>query len=269
MKYIFIAVAVLCILIGGKRSFADEQIETLRYCYNNYDLSPYFNGAGAEIPPLGKRGIVIDIMDQVAAEIGLPIEWVRRPWPRCLTMMEKGEVDGLAGANFTPQRGREMAFPLTHEGEADKTRSVTSMSYSFFYNIYNPLDWNGVKFNRERVSIGAPRGYIVTDVIRDMGFLHVQEISTKQGFKDLNDRKIDVYVGSLYHYNVARETLDNADIRLKRLDPPVYVSYQYHPVSKAYYERYSELVERFWTIQAPLYERWRLKKTTATKKVQG
>lgn len=256
MKQIAIAAFLLSVIACSYKAFADEEGKPLRYCYYDYDLSPSYRGSGAEVPPLGQRGIVIDIMDQVAAEIGLPLEWVRRPWPRCLAMMAEGEVDGLTGINYTPQRGKQMAFPLMQDGTLDIERTITPLAYYFFYNIYNPLQWDGEKFNRKRISIASPRGFVVTDILREKGFSHVQEMGADQGFKALLDRKVDVFVESMLHYAVARKTLPNLDIRTKRLDPPIYVSYIYNPVSKSYYSRNSKMVEQFWTLQAPRFAKW-------------
>lgn len=257
IRKIFLAASIV---FFSQQSFAQDKIDPLRYCYYDYEMAPFYQGAGAEVPPIDQRGLVIDVMDQVGAEIGLPLEWVRRPWPRCLAMMAEGQVDGLVGVNFTPERGQKYEFPHTKEGELDISRTLTPLSYYFFYNIYNPIQWDGEKFDRKRVSIASPRGFVVTQLLRDKGFSHVQEMGAAKGFQALLDRKIDVYVESMVHYGVARKTLSNLDIRLKRLTPSIYTSYMFNPVSKTYYQRYPDLVERFWTGQAQHYSKWDINK---------
>lgn len=49
-------------------------------------------------------GIDRDIMDEVARRMNVRFVWLRRPWARCLSDMEKGEVDIMTGIAKSPER---------------------------------------------------------------------------------------------------------------------------------------------------------------------
>lgn len=254
-------ILILALWVGGfsDQAAAQESKVILRFCYYDYEMLPYYKGNNTVVPPLGQRGVIIDIMDQVAEEINLSLDWIRRPWPRCLSMMEQGQVDGLVAVSHTPERAQIMRFPQLENGGLDTARTMSPLAYYFFYNIYNPLEWDGEKFDRARVSMASPRGYVVTKLLREKSYANLQEMGSVEGFKALLGRKIDVYVESMLLFDEAKKKFPNFDLRIKRLEPPIYLSYTFSPVSYSAYQRHPEIIEKLWTEMAPRYEQWRRK----------
>lgn len=60
--------------------------------------------------PSGFRGIDIDIIEKLSAELGVAIEIQRHPWARALEMMRNGQADMVTGAARTAEREEFMYY---------------------------------------------------------------------------------------------------------------------------------------------------------------
>lgn len=60
--------------------------------------------------PSGFRGIDIDIVEKLSAELGVAIEIQRHPWARALEMMRNGQADMVTGAARTAEREEFMHY---------------------------------------------------------------------------------------------------------------------------------------------------------------
>jgi len=233
------------LFLAGSAAQATEA-QPLRFCYYNFEIKPYYIGNGETVPPRGDRGIVIEMIHDVADQVGLQIEWIRRPWKRCLLMVEKGDADGLTFALPTAEREKFLAFPRTETGVIDTEQSIGLSKYYFYTNIYNPLEWDGRVFDRPRVRIGVLPGLVATEKIKEMGFGFVQESGSIEGLQKVLDRELDAFVlGDASAQHLIKQ-LNNGSFRLKKIDPPVYIGYGYHSVSLDYYADHKELVDAFW-----------------------
>ena len=65
-------------------------------------------------------GIYIDFMKEVAARIGLPIDFKDVPFKRALVMMERGDADFMLGPNRRPEREAYMVYLDVDLARADK-----------------------------------------------------------------------------------------------------------------------------------------------------
>mgnify|MGYP003886167247 CR=1 FL=1 len=56
------------------------------------------------------RGLILDILRPIGAELGIDIKVVTCPFSRCVHMLEQGEVDVMGGLIRTPQREQNLTF---------------------------------------------------------------------------------------------------------------------------------------------------------------
>jgi len=243
MRFFFLF--LICMIVMPVFVHADE-MKPLRVCYYNHEELPFYRGDGDEVPPVGQRGDVVEMVHTATKRAGIPVEWLRRPWLRCLSMVENGTADAVFNAAATPEREAYMAYPRDASGVLDPDRSIVRLGYHFYANVYNPVKWDGQRFDRDRIKIGSPRGYVVTDKLYEKGFRAVQEMKPSEGFQQVLDQTLDVYAMTPLSAKSILTQLPQADIRLKRLDPAVYVDYLYDPVRQDYYDQYPEAIEVFW-----------------------
>jgi polar amino acid transport system substrate-binding protein len=80
--------------------------QTLRYAV--FPAPPYMIGVEGEQPALS--GIDIEIAQEIARRMKLPLEFVPCPWARCLELMQSGRVDMLSSVYKKPEREAFMTY---------------------------------------------------------------------------------------------------------------------------------------------------------------
>lgn len=120
-----------------------------------------------EKAPSGFRGIDIDIVNKLAAELGITIEIQRHPWARALEMMRNGQADMITGAARTAEREVFMHYvPIsyyavrpvffTQKGKGQLIRSYQdlngkSIGYSLNSAYFEPFN-SDTKLNKVGLS---------------------------------------------------------------------------------------------------------------------
>ncbi len=56
------------------------------------------------------RGLGVDLMEYVAQQEGLELDYVAGSWEECLTSLKRGEIDALIAVAFSPERARDILF---------------------------------------------------------------------------------------------------------------------------------------------------------------
>lgn len=133
----------------------------------------------AETLPLSgphHRGLNFLFTEAASADLGFEIDYVARPWKRCFRDVETGEVDGIIGVSYRPERAAIAVFPMTSEGEIDASRALFSTGNSLFKLKSDPLDWDGNGFNHLNGKIAVTLGHAIAEKIRQTG-APVEEVS--------------------------------------------------------------------------------------------
>lgn len=95
---------------------------------------------GLDLPPLimqgpaGSTGIIVDIVQQALAGLGLEAHVDILPWARALQEMRAGTADGLIPSFRTPEREQWLDFP---------DQPVYRSPMSFFGRVQRDFPWNG------------------------------------------------------------------------------------------------------------------------------
>lgn len=83
-----------------------------------------FHGKGG--PP---KGLVIDIIRDVAEKEGWNLAFIEKTWPNLLKSLDAGEIDLLGGVAFTPARSKKYEFSneaaLSNWGEVYRNKNIT------------------------------------------------------------------------------------------------------------------------------------------------
>ena len=109
---------------------------SLRFCYEDKQLLPYYTGNSAEVP--AAPGATIEHLQQVAAVAGISLELVRMPWLRCLQQLADNEIDALV-ASYSSEREHYTIYPRNNAGQPDPSRAINTNALCLAYHFNTDL----------------------------------------------------------------------------------------------------------------------------------
>ncbi|MBF0529818.1 MAG: transporter substrate-binding domain-containing protein [Deltaproteobacteria bacterium] len=114
-------------------------------------------------------GLNIEMMKLVGQKLAFNIEWKKAPWKRCLEMLKKNEIDGVASGSFKEDRKEMGVYPMNDKGEVDPSRAMMMEGYTIYRLKGADLDYDGKAFKNLQGKIGAQMGYSVVDSLKKIG----------------------------------------------------------------------------------------------------
>ncbi len=224
---------------------------TLKICYEVAPRPPYFNGSGTIIPPKGERGIAINIIDQSAETLDIEIQWVRFPWKRCIASFLSGNIDSILPTAYRGTIAKAGRYPLLGNGALDTSRKLAPVPFHFYENIDYPIKWTG-KIDRsvKDLIIAAPRGYIVTQILKEKGFRVVESLSQQKGLERLMAGKIDAYVYTPLVFDRFIAEHPGAAEKVRKVDPYLLKPALFVPIRKEVYQANPQLIDTFWEVSS-------------------
>jgi polar amino acid transport system substrate-binding protein len=131
------------------------------------DLAPLImNG------PRGPGGVIVDIVQQVLADLGLQAQVEILPWARALQEMRAGSADGLIPAFRTPEREQWLDFP---------EQPVYRSPMAFFGRAQREFSWDGRLESVRRLRFVKLKDGLFADAFDEavrQGRLRCEEAST-------------------------------------------------------------------------------------------
>ena len=100
-----------------------------RIVYINKENPPRIMGSGTSIDR-AKPGITVELLKMVAESVGVPFEFKRMPWKRCLYAVEHGMADAAFHASYKPSRAEFGVYPI-RDGQLDSSRGIYTNAYVF------------------------------------------------------------------------------------------------------------------------------------------
>lgn len=242
-------VFILINVIGVPKTSAETiQIKVCSYIDHQ---PPYFEGHGLEMPALGKRGFIPNSLDEAAKALNIEILWTRLAWKRCVAGFKANKFDALPGAVYTKERHEIAQYPLDQTGKPATELALTPINYHYYENIDKPLGWlGGMKFERSGISIGSPRGFVITKSLQAKGLPIVESLSPLSGMIRLAQGQLDGYVYVHETENILLPQVPNGKEKIRRLDPPIWSSHIYFPVRHELYNAHPALIQKLWKIAA-------------------
>lgn len=133
------------------------------------------------------HGIDVEIINQAAAQSGCQIKFVQDSWANLLALVEKGEIDVLAGATATDERKVYADFSTPYRAESFTLFILTSSDFSS-----DKLQ----EFLSRSNKVGIVNGYYYGDEIDNLidhaqyANLFVGSNSTEKNFNRMQNRRI-------------------------------------------------------------------------------
>lgn len=220
---------------------AAEPATLIRLCHDDVDLAPWVLRNG--------KGLSQDLILMAAQHIQpqLEIEMLPIAWPRCLKLLENGQMDGAFSTSYMPARLDYAVFPSKADGQADPTRRLSSLSYSLYVGKAAKIEWNGRKLRNLNGPIGIQHGFSIGQLIAELG------AEAKPLSRDIRELLRHVAAG---HVEAAALQTFQADLELSRDKvladqvqklPQILTEKNYYlSFSRQFYRRHTDLVQQFW-----------------------
>lgn len=230
---------LLCLLVSMLMP-ATGAPQQVKVCLMDTDLFPLWRAPGKESVP--QPGINIELQDRIGQALGLNVQWVRAPFPRCLVLLKQNEVDLLNVASYNADRERYGLYPKLN-GKVDHARRLKSDSYHAYTLADSAVRWNGEQFtNITESPIAIEIGASIRTLLNEMN-LTVYEVSrVSQAFGMLQRGRVSAVVTN--RFNGLTYTTSN----VIELSPPVQSKSYFIMISNQFYSQYPELSEQIWDL---------------------
>ncbi len=171
-------------LISSSATAATE----LSFCTEDKDQAPYVIGEGAKLKA-SNPGLSVEMVRMAAERAGATATISRAPWKRCLSLLEKGEVDGVFMGSFKKARMKLGAYPMAG-GDADPSRRLTMSSYSLYRLKGTSPNWDGKAYSGIDGKVGAPLGYSIVKDLKKHGLKVEESKGTPTDFKKMVAKRV-------------------------------------------------------------------------------
>ena len=221
------------------------QAETVfKIVYMQKENPPRIMGATASID-WSKPGITVELMKMVAEQVGIPFQFSRLPWKRCLYMVENGLADATFHASYKSDRAEYGVYP-SKDNALDPTRAIYKNSYVFYTLKGSGVKWDGKALSHVGHPIGTQLSFAIADDLRKMGHKVAEEGSVATNLDKLAAGRISAYADL---ESIVDNALNNHRSRytmIEKLQPPLKEKMYYLLVSKKFAKAHPELTERIW-----------------------
>lgn len=210
--------------------------------YENKLQHPYYLGEGEVIPP--QPGYSVELLRKMAEKRPeIKLEFVRMPWKRCLSALEKGKVMGIFNASYKTDRLRNGVYP-TKNNRPDSDLRIAVLSYSLYIQKNSSLNWDGQKFINLQGTIGGPLGYSIIDDLKSWGVETMETVSSRNGLQKLAlghiaGMAVQEFTGDFF---LKQEEFKD----LVKLTPPLITKNYYLMISHQFYDEYTALSQKIW-----------------------
>lgn len=223
----------LIAVLGLAFSAIGQEKHPFVFCYENTELYPNFVGNSSDVPDI-LPGVSIDLMKMIGNRVDLSMQFVRFPWKRCLSLLETGRASGVI-ASYSESRLAFGRYPMQNGAPDESKRISTAGYYLYQLNDKAPV-WNGTDFIADGLTIGAPLGYSIVEVLRGRG-LKVMEAGNADGLLTMLRRsRVDAVAAP----GLATDSLLRRDPSrfkgIERLEHPLQVKAYYLMLSRQFVE---------------------------------
>jgi polar amino acid transport system substrate-binding protein len=243
-------IVILSITMSVLSASLANALERFTLCYEDQDYAPYLIGASVT-PAVPKPGLLVELSQKAFASVGFEVDFVRRPWKRCMRMVEENQAVGMFGVIYSKEREKIGTYPMIGK-EPDRSRRLLSVDYPIFHHKDKPIEWDGTSFLNTQIKVATPLGYQIADTLKSTH--HIEPNTTylpEAGLLLIAQNKLDGYI--------VEKNVGMAILRKHKLEnivipsDPVFKQHElYLFLSHGFYDTHKEKAENIWSSLAVL-----------------
>ncbi len=233
------------------RNLSANQVVVLA-CEDNEDF-PFVMGRGKDLP-VERPGVVIELLNIVAQELGLKFEYRRFPWKRAIEFeLNNGSVNGLFPVSYAPERLQYGVYPHV-DGQPDADRRIFTIQYNFYKNKNSQIVWDGVRLLHFQGVVGAPRGYSIVKDLQAMGYTVEESGGCLQDLRKLAADRVQIVAAlETQADNVLARHPELAAV-IEKIEKPIIIKDYHLLFSWQFYKQNQELCRKIWEKTGELRE---------------
>lgn len=234
-----LSILIVFLFMCSGSSFANSSVNTpieFKFCYENKEFYPHFLGNSTVIPK-DRPGALIEVLlrlDEAVPEI--TISFIRKPWARCLNLLESGSVSAVIGS-FSKERSKYAVYPLK-DGQLDVNKAIDNLSTCLVVLKNSHLTIKDVS------TVAVPYGYIVAGQLKNAGFEVYETDSLSLAHQLLLSKRVSASVID------CSNSLENENFRI--LPKPIRKHQGYLMMSKDFFQRSPEIATHLWSTLSKL-----------------
>jgi len=233
------------LLLCGVFQHANALPVKVTFAYENREQNPYYLGYTTNIP--SKPGIAVEMVMRLKKRIpSIKISLIRRPWKRCLYLLQRGEVDGIFKATFKPERMNFGSFPMKN-GQIDTSKNMVILSNSLYTVKGSENIWDG-KIPNLKGSVCAPRGYSIVDYLKRSGVTVIESDNSYNCLQKLSANRISAAAIQDIKGDAWLKKSPDKFKEIVKLSPPLTTKPQYLMLSHDFVDKNPELSETIWNM---------------------
>jgi len=222
---------------------------TLKFCYQDQPLSPFYSGAGSQVPKV-KPGATIEHLQKLVANVpGLQLELVRYPWNRCLKYLQTGVVDAVV-ANYSKNRESLGVFP-SRNGKPDQSKMFTRQDVCFVTTKQLAKHWNWRFFDvahKVSVTLQTPRFNLEPAIATKFTFIQASVDANSLQMLTQGRVQVVTQVCQIMEQKIVAKSFDPKSMEI--LTPPVQELHGYLVFSHQFYQKQPAIAQALWQRQA-------------------
>lgn len=224
---------------------------TLKFCYEDKQLRPYYFGNSADIPA-DLPGATIEHLRLLVRKVpDLQLELRRLPWKRCLQQLEQGEVDALI-ASYAKERETLGKYPKRADdptGLPDSSRAFSEHQTCLVSKPGVSWRWDGQKFSGiDQVVIARPLGYAPLKTSDQSKISIHYTLSGAMDLDLLEGGRVNAITTLCRIAGKPAEAPYLKKRHLQVLYPPLYSNTGYLVFSHAFYKAHKNQAEQLWQL---------------------
>lgn len=237
------------LLLAGSSVFSHAT--TLKFCYEDKQLRPYYFGNSADIPA-DLPGATIEHLRLLVRKVpDLQLELRRLPWKRCLQQLEQGEVDALI-ASYAKERETLGKYPKRTDDPAGLPDSSRAFSEHQTCLVSKPgvsWRWDGKQFSGiDQVVIARPLGYAPLKTSDQSKISIHYTLSGAMDLDLLEGGRVNAITTLCRIAGKPAEAPYLKKRHLQVLYPPLYSNTGYLVFSHAFYTAHKNQAEQLWQL---------------------
>ena len=218
---------------------------SLKFCYQDQPLSPYYFGSGAEVPTIWP-GATIEHLQHVVSKVpNVQLELVRYPWNRCLKYLQAGSVDAVV-ANYSESRESLGVFPK-RDGKPDQARMFTRQDVCLVTTPDLASQWNGRFFevnHKVTATRQTPRIRFQAEIEKKFNFIEASADANSLQMLAQGRVQVVTQVCQIMEQKVMAKSFNPTTMVI--LAPPVHQLHGYLMFSHQFYQQQPAVAEALW-----------------------
>jgi len=198
-------------------------------------------------PWISKNGTGMDyfLVQTVMLNLGHKLTVERKPWLRCLKLLQINEVDGSFTGSYKKDRLAIGRYPMINN-QLDASRRLHSASYSLYVLNDSNITWDGQKFSAFTGKVGAPSGYSIIEKLKNHK-LAVHEVKTTQQLMGMLIRgRISAVAALTMQGDIELANSPNLASKIKKIKIPLVDKPYFLLLSHELVQKRPELAEAIW-----------------------